>query len=180
MAAGYSQRYGDTKLLAALDNGNTVFEQTLSQIRSAIDEVLVVTRPELAEELGKQCPDLLVFTDAQQGMGSTLAFAVRQITNWDCALICLADMPFLSDKVYKIIAAKGDPDTIVIPTYQGNRANPVCFGKRFFPELGNLSGDTGGRTIIKQYSDAVNTLEINDSAVIDDIDTPQDLERLQS
>lgn len=180
LAAGLSSRFGTPKLLAELNSGSTVFAQTYSRLKLAVSDVIVVTRPGIASQLMKTCPELLVFDNAQDGMGATLAFAIRSTDSWDSALICLADMPFISTATYKRIAAASDAESIVVPTCDGEKANPVSFGSRFFSELRNLSGDTGGREVLKRHPDSVRNLEITEHAVLDDIDTPSDLARLQS
>lgn len=180
LAAGFSSRFGASKLLAELDSGNTVFAQTYSRLKLAVKDVLVVTRPEIANQLKLTSPELLVFDNAQDGMGATLAFASKNIPPWDSALICLADMPFISTQTYREIASASAAESIVMPICQDKKANPVSFGSRFFSELQNLSGDTGGREILKRHPNSISYLEITEHAVLDDIDTPADLVRLQS
>ena len=180
LAAGLSSRFGASKLLAELDNGTTVFAQTYHHLKLAVNDVLVVTRPEIAHQLKVVSPDLIVFDSAHNGMGATLAFAIRNTSSWDSALICLADMPFISTATYKKIVCASDPRTIVVPICEGKNANPVSFGSHFFSELQNLTGDTGGREVLKRHPDSIINLEIKERAVLDDIDTPADLVRLQS
>lgn len=180
LAAGLSSRFGASKLLAELDNGTTVFAQTYSRLKLAVTDVLVVTRPEIASQLMLISPELLVFDNAQDGMGATLAFAIKNTSSWDSALICLADMPFISTETYKNIAQASSSQSIVVPVCEGKKANPVSFGSRFFSELQNLSGDTGGREVLKRHPDSIKMLKITEHAVLDDIDTPADLARLQS
>jgi molybdenum cofactor cytidylyltransferase len=180
LAAGFSSRFGASKLLADLDSGTTVFAQTYHRLKLAVSEVLVVTRPEISQQLRAISPDLLVFDNAHDGMGATLAFAIKNTASWDSALICLADMPFISTATYKTIACASDSRSIVVPICEGRKANPVSFGSHFFSELQSLSGDTGGREVLKRHPNSIRNLEITERAVLDDIDTPADLARLQS
>ena len=180
LAAGSSSRFGASKLLAELESGTTVFAQTYHRLKLAVSEVLVVTRPEIARQLKVISPELLVFDNAHNGMGATLAFAIRNTSSWDSALICLADMPFISTATYKKIACASDPQSIVMPICEGKKANPVSFGSHFFSELQNLSGDTGGREVLKRHLDSIRNLQITERGVLEDIDTPADLVRLQS
>ena len=180
LAAGSSSRFGASKLLAELESGTTVFAQTYHRLKLAVSEVLVFTRPEIARQLKVISPELLVFDNAHNGMGATLAFAIRNTSSWDSALICLADMPFISTATYKKIACASDPQSIVVPICEGKKANPVSFGSHFFSELQNLSGDTGGREVLKRHLDSIRNLQITERGVLDDIDTPADLVRLQS
>lgn len=180
LAAGFSNRFGDAKLLAPLNSGKTVFAQTLAQLQQGVADIRVITRPELEQELRADAPELIVFSDASQGMGASLAFGMSHVGDWDACLICLADMPFIEPGTYQRIREHARPDHITIPCFEGKSGNPVCFGSDFFAELGNLSGDSGGRELIRQHTDAVHRLPVEDPGVLSDIDTPQDLIQLQS
>lgn len=180
LSAGFSNRFGGLKLLAKLKSGVTVFAQTYSQLHPAVSDILVVTRPDLEDQLRQFSQELLIFGSAENGMGSTLAFAMQNVPAWDSVLVCLGDMPFIKTSTYQQIAAASDSESIVVPLYKGQKGNPVSFGSRFFSDLQNLSGDFGAREVLKRYPQAIKTIELSDDAVLDDIDTPADLKRLQS
>lgn len=182
LAAGFSRRFGAIKLNANLDNGTTVIAQTLSRIRTVSDNIVVVTRPELygliignggSEETTIVCPD------AEQGMGHTLAYGVRHIQGWTGCLVCLGDMPFIGSATYATLLGRLSDDAIIVPEYEGRRGNPVGFGAKWFAELANASGDTGGRAIMKQQGAHITRVAVDDPAILQDIDTPEDLVRYQ-
>ncbi|MFK7864466.1 MAG: NTP transferase domain-containing protein [Pseudohongiellaceae bacterium] len=180
LAAGFSKRYGSSKLLAKLDSGVGVFEQTYTRLKPAVDSVLVVTKPEIETAIAKIARNPLVFDEYRQGMGATLAFAASQLPqDWCSVLVCLGDMPFISTESYKKISETNAEDNIVIPNYLGKNANPVAFGRDFFPALTKLAGDTGAKALLETYQSSVIKLDIKDKALLEDIDTPNDLKRLQ-
>ena len=154
LAAGFSNRFGSLKLCAELNNGSTVFEQTLQRIRASVPEYKVITRPEIAHQLNSVETKLNIFHDAEKGMGSTIAFSIGLIDDWDACLICLADMPFIQE-------------------------DPMGFGRKFFPELTQLSGDSGGKPIVQAHKASVVRVRIKEPTILYDIDTPQDLDRFQ-
>ena len=180
LAAGFSNRFGSVKLCASLNNGATVFSQTLENIQQAIQDVVVVTRPELAEELIQYCDSLQIFDQAERGMGATLAYGISLIQDRDSCLVCLADMPFINPDSYRAVANALRSDNIVLPFHAGQAANPVGFGKQYFSELMALTGDSGGRPVVQAHRDAVLELDLQDPGVLADIDTPEELDRLQS
>ncbi len=179
LAAGFSNRYGSIKLCAELDNGVTVFEQTLSRIRSAIPNYKVITRPELAELLSPYESDLHIYNEAEKGMGSTLAYGIGLAAEWDACLICLADMPFIQADSYRLIADQLQSDNIIIPMYKALAGNPVGFGNEYFAELTQLSGDSGGRPVAQAHTEKILRVAIDDPAILYDIDTPADLQKYQ-
>ena len=177
LAAGFSNRFGAIKLNAQLASDKTVFEQTLERIKLAIPARVIVTRPEVAALLSDCGEPVRVFEQAEQGMGATLAFGVNLARDWDGYLICLADMPFVETSSYQQIAEQLNPDSIVIPAYQSQTGNPVGFGRHFFDQLTELSGDAGARSVIQQNQAAVTRLALDDPGILHDIDTPEDLMR---
>ena len=180
LAAGFSSRFGGVKLLAKLNSGGRVFDQTYSRLAAAIPDIVVITRPELAPELAAENMRLEVFTDADRGMGATLAHGMQFTQDWDACMICLSDMPFIQSSTYATLAAEAGAETILIPDYAGETGNPVVFGSAFYDELKHLHGDAGGKSVTRQHPEQVQRIAIADSAILMDIDTPEDLAQLQA
>jgi molybdenum cofactor cytidylyltransferase len=65
---------------------------------------------------------------------------------------------------------------LIIPQVDGRRANPVLFDYATFGELDKIEGDSGGRQIFGHFP--VQWLPWNDSALLLDVDTPEDYRRL--
>ena len=177
LAAGFSSRFGSSKLLAELSSGKTVFQQTVERIAEAFPELLVVTRPEMVTALQKlaQGTSILGFEHADQGMGATLAFAAQQIGDWDGCVVCLGDMPFIEASTYSLIAELVTVDSIVTPTFDSKMGNPVAFGKNLYTDLEALTGDSGGRRLTSMYPQAVRELRVSDPGILQDIDTLEEL-----
>jgi len=124
-----------------------------------------------------------VFEDAEKGMGATLAYGMRLILeqgDLDGCLVCLADMPFIKPETYRKVGEALNFDNIVVPYFAGRAGNPAGFGACHFLSLTSLTGDRGGRAVIRQNPDVVVKLEVDDPAVLQDIDTPDDLSRYDS
>jgi molybdenum cofactor cytidylyltransferase len=175
LAAGFGRRFGDTKQLARLPNGNTILEQTLLNLCSTTSAIVLVTRAEIKPRFDHFTLPICVFDDADQGMGASLAFAMTQIPDWDAVMVCLGDMPFISPASYIALMAAAESDSIIVPIVDSQAANPCVFGRRFFAELKQLQGDKGGRRIVNRHPEAVIELAMTDSGLLRDIDTPADL-----
>ena len=188
LAAGFSRRFGGSKLLAPLPGASvTVFEQSLRRLADTLEHIVVVTRPELFDALTILCDkvrnehanlslSLLSFDGAEQGMGASLAFAAQHIGHWRACLVCLADMPHLSCSSIEAIADELSSDNIVIPQYDGQRGHPTGFGSDFFTQLAASTGDRGARALLTTHADCVIALDLTDRGILLDIDTPQDLD----
>jgi molybdenum cofactor cytidylyltransferase len=179
LAAGFSKRFGGIKLLATLADSSTVIAQTMQRINAALENTVVITRPELLPLLSPYGLNLKVFEHADLGMGATLAYGMEFAQQWSGCLVCLADMPFIASSTYQTLADQITADSIIIPSYQSRAGNPVGFGSRWFTQLAQLDGDSGGRTVIKKNPEAVRYIPVDDLAIFNDIDTPDDLSRYQ-
>jgi len=188
LAAGFSRRFGDIKLRATLRSGASVFEQTLIRITAATPRVLVVTRtdlPEVQQAAQRIAANLnasgqievVLCPDAHLGMGHTLAFGMAHLPDWEGCLICLGDMPFITTATYARMLTALRHDTILLPEYEGQTGNPVGFGCDFFPALRAVQGDAGGREVLRANRERVRQLPVTDAAILQDIDTPEDLAR---
>lgn len=189
MAAGFSHRFGGVKLQARLDNQQTVLQQTLLNLAPAVEEIVVVTRAEVTDfvsgtidavQLGSTSTKItcLEFKHPEQGMGATLAWGIKQLPkHWESCLVCLSDMPFIRSASYKLLVDALHQHKIVVPLHSGTMGNPAGFHASLFPLLGSLSGEQGGRKIIREYSALVHEVVLDDWGIVADIDTADDLRR---
>ena len=180
LAAGFSNRFGGIKLLARLNNGSTVFAQTLNRLSAAVEEVVIITRPDLVSALEADESQIQPFDHADQGMGASLAFGMKFTKHWDACIVCLSDMPFVRSATYSLLIESADKDRIVIPKFNGTRGNPVVFGCKYFDSLAELDGDSGGKSLLARYPQDLMPIEVPDPAILTDIDTQADLANLQS
>ncbi|MEE8548670.1 MAG: hypothetical protein V3S74_04265 [Alphaproteobacteria bacterium] len=54
----------------------------------------------------------------------------------------------------------------------------MLWSKRFFAEMGDISGDVGARHLIGAYAELICEVEMTGEDVLIDIDTPEALENL--
>lgn len=160
-----------------------------AMIEAGIDPVVVVTGFE-AERVRTALADracrFVHHAAWSEGMGSSLAHGAQAIlasTPTPAAvLVSVGDLPGLrAHHVVRIDegarAPNGtiDPARIVIPTHRGRRGHPVLFGSQHFAALARLTGDRGGRAIFEANAEDVRTVEVDDDAVLRDVDTPAEL-----
>jgi molybdenum cofactor cytidylyltransferase len=114
-------------------------------------------------------------------MAASLACGVQHAREADGWLIALADMPYVQPSTVAALAkavgqgaSAQNPAAIAAPLYQGRRGNPVAFGHAHLPALLALAGDQGARSILK--NNPVNELTVDDPGILQDIDTPSDIQ----
>ncbi|MEZ5528011.1 MAG: NTP transferase domain-containing protein [Gammaproteobacteria bacterium] len=111
---------------ALLPNGKTVAQQTLERIQAATNNVIVVTRDELLDNLlrGGAPAERTVLAPMPifQAIRS-LAALHTFFAHWDAVLVCLPTCP-LSKPAPTPPCALRPGDAIVVPEHQGKRGNP--------------------------------------------------------
>ena len=177
LAAGSSKRFGRQKLFEMLPGGNTVLNETIFRVKRAVSEVSIITNVQIYSSLHDQNNQLKVCPEANLGMGATLAYGIKLVQTANACLVCLADMPFIKTTTYRTLAKSLTTDNIVVPVFNGKQGNPVGFGKRFFDDIMLLNGDSGGRSLLLLHPDSIQHVEVDDPAILYDIDTPEDLEK---
>ena len=184
LAAGSSRRMGAiNKLLMEVD-GETMVKRSVRPIVGAkLESVAVVTGFEY--EKVQSCLngyDLrFVFNEHfLEGMGTSLAVGVEAISaiEPDGILVSLSDLPYLRKEsvlaVMEVFCNLGG-EKITIPVYNGIPGHPIVLPFRYAEELKALKGDQGARHLIRREEDSVAKLELNDSGIIRDVDSPNSL-----
>lgn len=182
LAAGAGRRFGQDKLTHALPNGELLAVPACRNLAAGVDEVLAVVRPGngmLADSLAAQGAKVVVFADADLGMGSSLAFAVQACPDAGGWLVALADMPWIAPAtISRLAESLRAGAAIVAPRYQGRRGHPVGFAGRFGGDLAGLSGDIGAKAVIRKHLEQLHLLDCDDPGVLRDVDRPADLTHL--
>lgn len=183
LAAGESRRLGRPKQLLAFKGRPLLDHIVQNALSSNLGEIVVV--------LGAERGRIRVLMDLSkvhviendrfpEGQSTSVAVAMNFIDAHAAGvLFLLGDQPGVTaDVISSVVGAfDGDPQTIVMPSWQGTPANPVLFGRAYFQELRLLSGDEGGRSIVAQAGDRVHLVPI-DLPVPQDVDTEADYQRL--
>lgn len=106
-------------------------------------------------------------------------FAIRHSSfHIDGVLVVPADMPSLSQGTCRkcIAAFVADTGRIVIATHLGKRGHPMIFPLSMWATVEGLDG--GLRELPRNYPDRVELIETGDPAVVHDVDTLEDYDRL--
>jgi len=179
LAAGTASRFGSDKLQHRLPHGVAISVQAARHLRSGVSRVVAVVRPgaeETARALAAEGCEVTVCEAAAEGMGASLAWAVRHAGEPDGYLVALADMPFIRPSS---IAAVRDAlvagAALAAPYFRTRRGHPVGIAGQFRAQLAALAGDEGARELLSAHGGMLVKVPIGDPGVIRDIDSPEDL-----
>jgi molybdenum cofactor cytidylyltransferase len=179
LAAGSATRFGSDKLLHPLPHDVPIAVQAARHLKVEISRVIAVVRPgadALAAALKTEGCEVVVCGNAAEGMGASLACAVRSSDTADGFVVALADMPFIrSSSIAAVRDALAGGAPLAAPYFRARRGHPVGIAGRFRPELEALKDDEGAKRLLESHSDKLVKIPVGDPGVIRDIDTPGDL-----
>lgn len=187
LAGGRSTRMGSPKAL--LDFRGQPFAVRILEALEALEvktRVVVVgpdaprIRPALA---GHEC--LIVENpDVDGGPIASLRAALRalQLVQASAALVWPVDLPHVRvTTVERLLETyRRVPAPAVVPTFAERRGHPVLWGAALFEELLTSDAATrhGARAVLHAHAAEIAPVAVDDPAVIDDLNTPEDYERL--
>lgn len=180
LAAGSATRFGSDKLLHPLPHAVPIAIQAARHLREVFGgEVLATIRPgakTLADLLDREGCKVVVCENAAQGMGASLACAVRAAADAEGFVVALADMPFIRASTIAAVRealAAGAP--LAAPFFRARRGHPVGIAGRFRAELEGLRGDEGAKSLLARHAGELVKVPVGDPGAIRDIDAPGDL-----
>lgn len=182
LAAGFSRRMGMDKLMLDV-HGQPMYRHALA-LAAALDvslRVVVTNNPVITQEAGAMGFQTVPSPRAAGGMGFSVAAGAAALGDADCAVFLNADQPDLqaetARRLFEICEQTGK---IAVPTVNGAPRSPCVFPRRFFTALAALTGEQGGRVIVRSNPEAAAFVDCTDCEGFADIDTREDYARLDS
>jgi molybdenum cofactor cytidylyltransferase len=186
LAAGKSTRMGSNKLLEPI-NGKHMIRRTVETVlQSRASPVIVVTGHDasrIREALEGLDVSFVNNPHYDEGLSTSLAEGVAGLpAKVDGALMVLGDMPLVPVTTLNKLIAAFDPEagrSICLPVYQGERGNPVLWGRQHFHEFQGVKGDRGAKVLLVVNADHVVEVPVGNEGVLTDFDTPGSLAKLR-
>ena len=188
LAAGQSRRMGDVnKLLLPVGGMPLVRHVTRVLQASRIVELIVVLGHEadLVEAAldGLQVRTVRNAHYAQGQMTSVHAGMDALMQDADGVMVCLSDQPLLTtediDDLIDAFSSRYSAE-VIVPTYRGRRGNPIVLAGEHRKSILNGKRSLGCRNLIEKNPDIVAAVEWDTDHVVVDIDTRQDVMRIES
>jgi molybdenum cofactor cytidylyltransferase len=186
LAAGESSRLGKPKQLL-LYKGQTLLQHTLNEALTSNPELIVVVLGANAETLQKDVAGnkvhVAINTQWPEGMASSIRTGIKTIIEINPSaygvILLVCDQPFINAGLLNdLITAHQKTNKEIVACNYGNAFGPpVFFHQSLFPELLELKGDIGARSIIQRHTDNVEAVSFPGGAF--DIDTEADYEKIK-
>jgi CTP:molybdopterin cytidylyltransferase MocA len=178
LAAGEGSRLGTPKALVEIGGVRLVDRGVRMLHEAGCTPIVVVTGAAAIDVAGAV---VVHNPDWRTGMASSLRAGLSALAA-DCpaVVIALVDQPRVTAAAVRRLRAAYDSGArVAVATYAGRPRNPVLIAHEHFTEAAaGASGDVGARAFLRAHPELVVAVPCDDVADADDIDTPEDLERL--
>lgn len=184
LAAGRSTRMGSDKLRLPW-RGRTLLEWVLDAACAlphvVLPVVLVGGPPGLGALPGHVTRIPWPAQGETPGQADSLKAGIRALpSGLDGAMVFLGDMPLITPELVGKLARAFRPGRFLAPRFEGRRGNPVIIPADWFARVLELEGDTGARPLLGSPDAPVDYLDVDDPAILTDVDTPDDYARLKN
>ena len=175
LAAGSSRRFGSNKLLYEFE-GKLMYRHIVDEIAKLKDDVfakkIVISQyNEILSGLSKEGYMAIRNTESQLGISYSIQLGINAAKEgaW-CFLV--ADQPYLTARTMENFVAefRKSGKHCGCVRYGERSGNPCIFTKKYREELLELSGDIGGKRIIKQHLEETFFYHVENEKELEDID----------
>lgn len=180
LASGFSRRMGMDKLMLPV-HGVPVIERVIAAASgSVLEEVILVCSSASVASLGKKYGARIVENGApEMGQSNSVRLGVEEASpSAEGFMFLVGDQPFIDVSIINELVTRFEQQkcSAVVPVYNGARGNPVIFASSLREKLLKLSGDSGGRVLLREMDYGIITVDFTDGKPGIDIDTPEEYE----
>jgi molybdenum cofactor cytidylyltransferase len=186
LAAGSSTRFGAPKLIQPLC-GRPVLQYALDAVlASKAYEVLIVlgyASQKIASAVDFGRGRVLLNRSYRNGMATSLKLALRSISpDVSACVVVMGDQPLVTsgliDRLIEVRVRK--PVPAVVPVFGQTLGSPALLDRSLFPEVFELKGDVGAKSVILSHISEVVRVPVDDRRILLDIDTPEDFDQVKN
>ncbi len=182
LAAGAGTRLGGNKLDLPF-RGKPLMMHALEALLacSSIDRVTVVVRPGTEVRCSSPRCQVLVNPEPEHGQAGSLVLGLAALApSCRSVVLSLADLPLTSPGlISELLTLHRQSNRAALrPVYRGRPGHPVIVAHTLLPSLLTLEGDEGCKGFFSRHPEVVELVEVEDPAVVRDVDTPADLREL--
>lgn len=181
LASGQGKRMGKNKLLLDF-YGKPLVEWVVESVKSiGFKKIILVYKDNKVKEIGiKHDVFTLYNKNAHYGQSEGIKISLKYSPILsEGYMFFTGDQPLLKkETIKKLMQTFNENRGIIVPKVNGKNKSPVIFSSDFKNELMSLSGDIGGRPVIRNNFDKVTFVTFDSDFEFFDVDTVEDLSNL--
>lgn len=178
LAAGASRRFGENKLLYPI-NGKPMYRYMADMgenMGDVFQEKIVVTGyDEIIRDLSARNWTVVENREPEAGISRSVALGVkaareRLLQGAICFAVC--DQPYLTEATCRKFLREwsGSGYGLGSLAFGEQEGNPAVFSDRYWEELEHLTGDRGGRQVLRRHREDVFFYQASDARELKDMD----------
>ena len=186
LAGGISSRMGFPKALMPIGSAGSFFLLEVYKLlySAGAETVHVVVNAGLHAMLKPQMdkfPHAKFHANVDPNLGQihSLQIGIAEAAGANAArvFVALVDQPNVQPQTVQLLLenAKQFADKIIVPRNEGHRGHPFLVPKEFFAAFTSASATATAKDILDQLAAHVVPVDVDDPAVIHDIDSPADM-----
>ncbi|HIX28316.1 MAG TPA: putative selenium-dependent hydroxylase accessory protein YqeC [Candidatus Blautia stercoravium] len=189
LAAGFSRRFGENKLLYEIE-GKPMYQFLMNRLlhlreKSRLQTLTVVTQyEEIRQYAEEQRITAVENPHSNRGISSSLRLGLRcameksRKEKENYYLFFVADQPFLTERTVEefVSAFLKTGKGIGCLCKEGIAGNPVMFHQKYVEELLELTGDMGGKRVLRHHLEDVFYYEVSNERELRDLDRKEAVE----
>lgn len=186
LASGNSKRFGEENKLLKKIGTKPMYRYGLDRLVDICKscencEIVVVTQ---YEEIIKEAYESIVRTtfcpESKYGISWSIKAGIKAAKDADYYAFFVADQPDMKRETiegFLSFMVDGDCELGCVRTEE-NLGNPVWFSKKYKKELLSLTGDCGGKKILKKHIENARFFKVLEESELCDIDYPKEMQAM--
>lgn len=164
LAAGNSSRFGSNKLFYEI-NGKQMYQYVLEHASDLlenkdVEHIILVTQYEALKQLVEQqypVVNIVINRWPEKGISHSVELGIENLCKIneesEACLFVVSDQPYLQYNTLEnfIEEYRKQEQQIGICACESRMGNPVIFSKKYYDELRQLSGDKGGKQVVRKH-----------------------------
>ncbi|MCI0442778.1 nucleotidyltransferase family protein [bacterium] len=181
LAAGESKRIGTPKALLKI-NAETFMERIASVLHNTGIQNIILVAGTHYEEIRKNVKSITIVFNAQHPLGqfSSLQAGLRELPKQtEFVIVWPVDLPLIRKETIETLlaAAQSKKHPITVPVYQGRKGHPVVYSVETITKILSMEPTHTGKELFEHFEGRITFTDVEDPAVLIDVDTPEDYER---
>jgi molybdenum cofactor cytidylyltransferase len=186
LAGGKSTRFGAPKVLQSFRDTPFLLCITRPLLQAGVENITLVLGHQ-AEQLISAVPEveklqIIINKNYEAGQFSSIQAGMKGVPDSLAGiLLCLIDQPHIRPATYRTVLdeARRVAKKVWIPTYRSKQGHPVYLPGWLLAEIKRQPASISLRDLLFRFANEIEKVEVNDPGILEDMDTPEDLQRLE-
>lgn len=185
LASGNSRRFGENKLLKNIET-KPMYRYGLEKLINLCKdhanwEIIVVTQHEEIRDQLKKDPVKIAFCkESKYGISYSIKAGIKEVGDAEYYAFFVADQPKMKEETIEGFLSFMENGSYELGCVKSKDqlGNPVWFDQKYKQELLSLTGDGGGKKVLKNHMEKSRFFKVLQESELCDIDYPKEMQAM--